>query len=351
MEKYFDNISDELKSYFHILSNDIPDFLSEYVNTPRMYKQAGISVSCGTYYSNMYDIKWYSSLDHSVAVALIIWHFTRDKKQTLAGLFHDIATPCFKHTIDFMNGDYETQESTEALTEKLITGSPKIMRLLERDGIKVEEVSDYHIYPIADNDTPKLSSDRLEYTLSNGNGVTMWLWDLDEIKEVYDNIEIQVNEEGIQELGFKDVEIAKKFINNMKRLSGNYIQDKTRFTMQFLADIMKRLNDKKLISIDDLYQLSEKEVIDIIENCGDEEITNNFKKWKNASGIKRSEEPIENTYCAKVPKSKIRYINPLVKYNDGFKRVSDVSEEAEQIIKDVQHQKIYKHFIYLDSNL
>ena len=121
MEKYFDNISDELKSYFHILSNDIPDFLSEYVNTPRMYKQAGISVSCGTYYSNMYDIKWYSSLDHSVAVALIIWHFTRDKKQTLAGLFHDISTPCFSHVIDYMNKDYSKQETAEKNMFKMTT--------------------------------------------------------------------------------------------------------------------------------------------------------------------------------------------------------------------------------------
>ena len=30
------------------------------------------------------------------------------------------------------------------------------MDLLNRDGIKVEEICDYHIYPIADNDTPKL---------------------------------------------------------------------------------------------------------------------------------------------------------------------------------------------------
>lgn len=42
------------------------------------------------------------------------------------------------------------------------------MELLERDNIKVDEVDDYHIYPIADNDTPKLSADRLEYTFTNG---------------------------------------------------------------------------------------------------------------------------------------------------------------------------------------
>ena len=42
------------------------------------------------------------------------------------------------------------------------------MTLLNRDNIKVEEVDNYHLYPIADNDTPKLSADRLEYTFANG---------------------------------------------------------------------------------------------------------------------------------------------------------------------------------------
>ena len=96
------------------------------------------------------------------------------------------------------------------------------MNLLNRDGIKPEEVSDYQIYPIADNDTPMLSSDRLEYTLSNGLGATEKIWGLNEIEEVYKNIEIQENEEGIQELGFKDVEIAEKFVHTMSILSRLY---------------------------------------------------------------------------------------------------------------------------------
>lgn len=50
-------------------------------------------------------------------------------KQTLAGLFHDIATPVFKHCIDFMNGDSETQESTEEKTSDIIRNSSKIMFL------------------------------------------------------------------------------------------------------------------------------------------------------------------------------------------------------------------------------
>ena len=267
MKNYIDTLNETIKSYYKILSEDFPKFLNEYINTPEMLKQSKISVSCGTIYSKMYKQMWYSSLDHSIAVALIIWHFTKDRKQTLSGLFHDIATPVFKHSIDFMNKDYEKQESTEELTTKIISESKEIMELLNRDGIKVEEVADYHIYPIADNDTPCLSSDRLEYTLSNGLGATEKIWTLDDVKEIYDNIEIQEDENGIEELGFKDIAIAEKFVHTMSILSRLYRREKTLFTMQMLADIMRIMSDNNLINISEMYNLSEKEVIEKIEKC------------------------------------------------------------------------------------
>ena len=126
--------------YFKILSADFPDWLHDYINTKELQTQKYISTTCGTIYSDLFDSRiFYSSLDHSIAVALIIWHFTHDKKQTLSGLFHDIATPAFKHCVDFLNGDYMTQESTEDLTTKIISESEEIMKLLERDNILLNE--------------------------------------------------------------------------------------------------------------------------------------------------------------------------------------------------------------------
>ena len=309
MNNYFLNLNDPIKQYFNILSDEIPDFLYDYIDTPEMQKQKEISVTCGTIYSKMYNQMWYSSLDHSVAVSLIVWHFTKDKKQTLAGLFHDIATPVFKHSIDFMNKDYETQESTEALTTKIIKESKEIMELLKKDKIQIEEVNDYHIYPIADNDTPQLSADRLEYTLSNGLGATEKIWGLNEIGKIYKNIEIQKNEEGIDELGFKDKEIAEEFVHTMSILSTMYIRNKTKFSMQFLADIMKKMSEKNLITINDLYHLSEKEIIEKIENCKEDNIAQSFKLWRNATDINESDTKVNKKYCVSIDKIKIRYIS------------------------------------------
>lgn len=332
-----------MKEYLKILSNEIPDFLNDYINTPQMQKLAGISVSCGTYYTKLFDkMVWYSSLDHSIAVSLIVWNFTKDKKQTIAGLFHDIATPVFKHSIDFMNGDYKKQESTEELTTQIISESKEIMSLLKRDGIKIEEVDNYHIYPIADNDTPMLSADRLEYTLSNGLDVCKNIWNLEEVKEIYENIEIQKNEQGIEKLGFKDIKIAEKFVKGMRILSNSYIDNKTKFSMQFLADIMKIMSSQNLITKKDLYELSEKEVIERIENCDYAEISQKFDMWKNAHEIKESDEKVKDKYCVSID-AKIRYINPLV---NGI-RISEISEVAKEEIQKALEFKT-KKYAYLD---
>lgn len=347
MNNYLENLDETIRNYFKILSDEFPEFLYDYINTPEMQHQAGISVTSGTIYSKMFNKIWYSSLDHSVAVALIIWNFTKDKKQTLSGLFHDIATPVFKHTIDFMNKDYEKQESTEELTTKIISESKEIMSLLQRDGIKLEEVSDYHIYPIADNDTPMLSSDRLEYTFSNGLGAVKKLWGLEEIEEIYKNIEIQENEEGIQELGFKDLKIAEKFVHIMSILSILYRDEKTIFSMQFLVDIIKKMSDKNMISVSDLYELSEKEVIEKIEHYDDENISKCFNIWRNATEINVSNTIPTNKYFVSIEKNKVRYINPLVRNNGKFERIYNISESAKADIEKTFNYKTAK-YTYLD---
>lgn len=342
MNKYYDNLNEEIKEYFKILEPDFPEWLNEYIDTKELLSQKYISVTCGTIYSKLFESDFFfSSLDHSVAVALIIWHFTHDKKQTLSGLFHDISTPVFKHCVDFLNGDYMTQESTEDLTSKMIKESPEITKLLKRDKIEIEEVDNYHIYPIADNDTPKLSSDRLEYSLSNALFIYKLL-DKEEIKEIYNDIEVQVNEENEKELGFKTKKIARNFVKITSKLSVIYREDRTRYSMQLLADILKRLNADNIISIEDLYKLKESEVIDIIEKSKYREV---FNIWKNAKKVKVSKEEPSKVYFVHHG-AKVRYIDPL--FNGT--RMSKACKIAKNMIdKNLKYDM--NNYVYLDFEL
>ena len=78
-------------------------------------------------------------------------------------------------------------------------------------------------------------------------GVRKKLWDLEEVREIYQNIEVQKNEDGIEELGFKDISITEKFIKNMSILSISYMDSKTKLSMQFLSDIIKKMYNQNLI--------------------------------------------------------------------------------------------------------
>ena len=346
MNEYFENLNETIKEYFKVLSDEIPNFLYDYINTSAMKRIGKIGCGCGTEYTKIFNNKFfYSNLEHSIGVALIIWNFTRDKKQTIAGLFHDISTPVFKHCIDFMNGDHETQESTEELTTYMIKNSNEIMELLERDNIKINEVDNYHIYTIADNNTPKLSADRLEYTFSNGLYFKE-VWDIKRIKEIYSNIEIQINEEGIQELGFKDKNIAEKFIDGASKLWPLWVSNEDKLAMQFLADTVKKMSEENLLTKKDLYTLSEKEVINKIENCNNEKISKCFKLFRNSSKISESDFPVFDKYCVSIT-AKRRYIVPLVEDADSYKRINVVSNLAKEKIDNYLQFKT-KKYAYLD---
>lgn len=336
---YLDKIDDKILEYYKLLEPNFPNWLNDYISAPIMLKQKYISMSCGTIYSNLYDNKFfYSSLDHSIGVSLILWHFTKDKKQTLSGLFHDIATPVFKHSIDYLNKDYMKQESTEEKTHELIKNSKEIMSLLKKDNIKINEIDNYHLYPIADNDTPKLSSDRLEYSLSNAL-FTYNLLTLDQVKEIYDDIYICVNEENEKELAFKTKKLARLFTKVTSQMSIYYRDDKTRYSMEFIATITKKLIEDKLIKQDDLYNKKEIEIINIIENSKYSKV---FNIWKNATKVSASNKEV-NYFSVNI-KVKVRYINALV--ND--KRIYDICKVARKYIDNNLNYDMDK-YVYIED--
>lgn len=341
--KYIENIDKNTKKYYKILSEEFPEFLNDYIAVLEMQRLDYINQICGAYWrkENIYGKDMYSVLRHSIGVALIIWNFTKDKKQTIAGLFHDIATPAFKHCIDFLNGDAEKQESTEEETLDIIKNSKEIMSLLNRDGIKIEEISDYKMYPIADNKTPKLSADRLEYTFMNGYyyGEN---WNLEDIKEIYEDISVFENEEKIKEIGFKSVNIAERFVEGASKLWPLWISAEDTISMYFFADVIKKMYEEKYITKENLYELSEQEIIRRIKLCENKEISNSYEKFMNTNNFVECEEYKTDRFCVD-RKVKRRYINPLVK----DRRVYDISSKAKSLIDGYINMKVSR-YAYID---
>ena len=185
--------------------DNIPNFLEKYLLDPKILRLQKIGYFCGMDYASddIYDFKeTITRYDHSLTVALLTYKLTGDKEATLAGLYHDIATPCFSHVIDYMNKDYENQESTEAYTEMILRDDLYLESCLKEDEIDIEGIINFKNYSIVDNNRPKLCVDRLDGIILTAISWTKSI-DKEAIKRIIDNIEIYVNEDKEPEIGFK----------------------------------------------------------------------------------------------------------------------------------------------------
>lgn len=308
-----------------IYSSDFPEFIKEMAQSPAMLRLDDIGMNCGCEYSSFpmfAGLEKYSRYYHSIGVALIVWHFTHDKMQSTAGLLHDISSPAFAHVIDFMHGDYLTQESTENGTQSIIENSAEIQQSLKKYGMQTSEVADYHLYPIADNDTPRLSADRLEYTI--GNIVNYKLASYEKAKELYDDLIVGTNEEGQPEIMFSDKDKALEFAKLSLQCSRIYVADEDRYSMQRLAEILKECIIRGIITENDLY-LGETPVIKKLMN-------NDFsaKEWQKFRSYSTIVHTADNP-DSRVIYAKKRHINP---YICGLGRVGDIFPEYGNALKE-----------------
>ena len=227
----------------------------------------------------------------------------------IAGLLHDIASPVFAHVVDFMLGDSMKQEATEGGTRDTIARSGRIQALLAGLGLSTDDVADYHRYPIADNDSPRLSADRLEYTL--GNLVNYRFVSKERAAWMLDALAVLRDEQGREELGFVRKEEALAFAHGALETGRIYVSEPDRFSMQALAMLLAQARDAGVIAVADLWR-DEPFVIEKL--CRDGRFREEWRRYRRYSRVVHGEGGI-------VIRAKKRYIDPLV---DGLGRVSSL---------------------------
>lgn len=332
-----------IEQYHQLLCRNKPDFLEKYLHLPIMERLKGIGLLCGTDWTSLYKNRiYYSRYDHSVGVALIIWNFTHNKAQTLAGLFHDVSTPVFSHVSDFRKGDALTQTVTEAPNAEIIRNCKELLHLLEMDGLTVEQVEDYHKYPIADNEIPQLSADRLEYMFPSGMALD-GSWTMEEICRCYEDIEVLTNEQGEPELGFKTTEIAEEYCEHFCMI-GHILQlNENKLTLHMLGQIMNEAVSAGLLQEEDFMNLCEREILEKLEKSFDnsrgfenikiKSLERLYKTFRTMTEIAHTEEPLPDHFCVSL-KVKERFINPLVKTDKKAVRITQISSKAAGLIAD-----------------
>ena len=333
-----------MQDYLNIfIDKEYPNFIDKYLNTETLNRIKHVTQFCGCDYTKLYNPRFlFTRFDHSLVVAHIVWHFTHDKKSTIVALLHDVGTPCFAHTIDCVMGDYINQESSEISIIDIIKKDSKLLKLLKEDNIALDDFNDMSIYPILENRSPKLCADRLDGVLH-----TCYIWihthELNEIKEVYDNLCLLTNESNNIEIGFKNKRIANKFVKMVyvyaKELQGN----RDKYVMKYISEVIKLAFNKNLITLNDLYTKKEIEIVDTLRN--------NFDSWKifeksikvNGTEIKPRKYHISFDI-------KRRNVIPLVLTKNGIFRIIDISLTANNIYTKYNNYKDKKYGYIKDIN-
>lgn len=335
-----------IKEYQDILENKFPTDFDKYLKVPEFERLKGIGYFCGAdFCPNIYQFSfYYSTFDHSLSTAKIVWHFTNDRKATIAALLHDMASPVFRHAIDFMNGDAQNQESTEEFTERVILSSKELITCLKNDKINVNDVIDYKLYPIADNERPKLSADRLEGLFAS-NLVWLKTLSLEEITELYNDIIIGTNEFNEIEMTFKNKIMAKRFVAEVGKLSNKLDENEDILAMNMLAKITKLAMEENQLVTKDLYKMTEMKLINLINHSNKTELRILWETFATMSRVERATtlEEVQGFHIVNDNNVKKRLIDPLVVNNGIIERITEADYSVKTNLKKVLEYKDTKY--------
>ncbi len=296
-----------LKYYLQLLGYErLPLFLVKYLQTPSLLRLKKINYFCGMNYASkeIYSFQEeISRYDHSLTTALLVYRFTHDKSQTLAGLYHDVGTPCFSHVIDYMNGDYAHQESTEAYTEEILKKDRILLNYLKEDSISLQDMINFKQYSIVDNDRPKLCADRLDGIILTGMSWTQNIT-LNDIKMIVSDLKLFQNEFQEQEIGFQSMSVARKVMKINEAIDIATHSKEDNYMMQLLANLTFYAIKRGYISYQDLYSYHEDELYSFLKQKSDSKLQSYFSLFEH---IKKEDVP-----SISMPYIKKRSINPLV---------------------------------------
>lgn len=119
----------------------------------------------------------------------------------------------------------------------------------------------------------------------------------EKLKHIFDDLFIGKNEDGEDELCFAHAAQADAFTRLALRQSEWFVSDDDRFSMQALADILRKAQQRGVLTVDDLY-LDEPHVISLL--LSDPVIAAHWQEYRCIVGTQSGPNPPEDVYAVRI---------------------------------------------------
>lgn len=297
--------------------------LDKYFATKTLQRLKGKGLFCGMDYVRIKILvprEYYSRYDHSMNVAYTAWKLSEDLKVALTGAFHDVGSLSFAHVNSFKKGDSLTQENDELDVKSVLLQDPELLEYLYQDGINIDDVIDGSKYPLIDKKIPALCLDRVDGILA-----TCLFWAKSHSFEQIENLYYMLTYfESIKGMNYDWTNDRLKYFNGEIVLSEHektkyedflkainiysklLLTKEDRYLMETLGLSLKYYEDIGLITEQDLFYLSEQEIISKILNSKYGAVLKDILSLEEVRYADKNEMGL-----ALISKPKIRYANPL----------------------------------------
>ncbi len=306
-------IKDKVYGDFEITES----ILIELINSPTLQRLKGISQQGMP--QAFYHRGVFSRFEHSIGVFLLLKKLDANLHEQIAGLLHDISHTAFSHVIDWVIGDSSKEDYQDNIFLEILKKS-EIPMILAKHELDIEKISDLESFTLLEKEAPSLCADRIDYSLRE-------LIDLGYEQEVKNIISNLATKNG--QIVFLSKEIAEDFARKYTMLQReHWAGNEAKARYHILAEILKIAIEENYLNLRDFHKTDE-EILDILFKTERKEILEGLQKLKDGFNILESND--EKSISLK---KKFRYVDPEVLINDKVEKLSFLSEDYNQFIKN-----------------
>jgi len=273
--------------------------------------------------------------EHSIGVWYLSYKYERPIEEQIASLLHDLPHTAFSHVIDFVVED-EKHEFHDKFTKKILLES-EIPTILKKNNIDIDKVLREKNFDLLENDLPDISIDRWDYFMRDGYTIGFLPRSL--VHEFLNGIYLSEDK-----FYFEDIRLASLFAILFVNFSRLIWLDPTSHGSFFLiAEAIKIAMENKEIHEKDFFTDDEM-LLNKLKSVNNKKINKLLNRLQPGKEFIYAEEHKAEFYGPNKP----RYVDPLVKTENGLQRISKLVPSLDYFFKEFSRN--YKNLGVIQLN-
>jgi HD superfamily phosphohydrolase len=261
----------------------------------------------------------YFRSSHCLGVASLIQQHGGSRLEVIVAMIHDFSHTVFSHLADrFFLKRFDTEYSYQDNIHIWYLSKTDIYNICKKYSININKFDpDLGCYFMLEQKLPDMCADRIEYNIE-----TAKIWNRlsnDEINYILNHLKYE-NKKWF----FDDIYAAQIFAELPLFFMDNIWNNPTKSVFHiFFSEALGRLLEINLIKLEDIYFGKDCEILDKINKSNDPQIKYILECCNNIDSVFTF--TTENDYTFFM-KHKFRGIDPLIRINNNFVRLSEIDE-------------------------